>query len=34
MVNEAVVRHLRKAGIELAYPRRLFQGLPQDIPTD
>ena len=33
LVNEAVVRHLREAGIQLAYPRRVYQGLPQpDAP--
>jgi branched-chain amino acid transport system substrate-binding protein len=33
LVNEAVVRHLRKAGIELAYPRRRYQGrAPDDAP--
>jgi branched-chain amino acid transport system substrate-binding protein len=30
LVNEAMVRHLRRAGIELAYPRRLYQARPQD----
>ena len=25
LVNEAVVRHLRQAGMELAYPRRVYQ---------
>jgi small-conductance mechanosensitive channel len=25
LVNEAVVRHLREAGIELAYPRRIYE---------
>jgi branched-chain amino acid transport system substrate-binding protein len=30
LVNDAVVRHLRKAGIGLAYPRRVYQGRPED----
>jgi branched-chain amino acid transport system substrate-binding protein len=30
LVNEAMVRHLRNAGIELAYPRRLYQGRPPE----
>jgi branched-chain amino acid transport system substrate-binding protein len=32
LANEAVVRHLREAGIELAYPRRLYQGRSQSGP--
>ena len=34
LVNESVIRHLRDAGIELAYPRRRVQEVPATTPSE
>jgi branched-chain amino acid transport system substrate-binding protein len=34
LVNECVIRHLRDAGIELAYPRRRVQEVPATTPSE